>query len=826
MSVSQELQALMALRDAGELTPAEYASAKAALLAHQGRPGGALGPGAQVGHYRLIEHVGEGGWGVVYRARHVHDGVAQEQGGDVAIKLIHTEYANHGPHVERFFREALLGMRLTHPNLLRVFETVQDAGRVGMVMAWARGRLLSAMVGRETGPIPWERAKPLVWQLLDAVAYAHEEGVVHRDLKPANIMVDGEGRLKVLDFGVAKATWERRTKTGMGLGTVDYMAPEQFTAAADVDLRADVYALGVTLYEMLSGRLPWKPDASEFEIVDAKRSADFPPPTKHFPNIPMHVVRAVMHCLAASPRERPSNVRILRDALSDPPTPMLPLRQVRARAAERSTALVRRAPGAPHPVKPASHPILSFRISDPLVLPAAVVGTLIGVAALLVVGDRLRRPKPEVATLEPPPSVAVPAEVVPPAPKVVPPPASGVAPLRAAFDSPTLGRMAFIPGGTFMMGCVAGRDDVAAGCDADESPVRHLLLGRDFYMMESEVTQGMWRSVMGENPAEFAACGASCPVEQVSWNAVQLFIARVSARDDVTYRLPTEAEWEYAARGGASFPYAGAAEPDSVGWSRANGRGSSHPVCTKVRNGFGLCDMSGNVWEWTTDAYAPYPSAAPDLRVQPGATAGRVFRGGGWNSDVIHLRAANRSQALPDARGTDVGFRLIWDHLSPSNGARREGVTGSTGSLPPRVGPGWAGQMPTWPPRSGEVYPVPFPSKVEDKARPSPRPVDATPRAHDGDIWDTDVIWEEKVKSPRSTSEPDTRRPVALPAPPADAEGAEGQSQAPSRAEGAATPTTPAGAGETSPAPLPNPKVPQQAGPPQPAAEASVRGPL
>ncbi len=222
------------------------------------------------------------------------------------------------------------------------------------------------------------------------------------------------------------------------------------------------------------------------------------------------------------------------------------------------------------------------------------------------------------------------------------------------WQSPTLGTMKWIPAGTFTMGSPSSE----AGRGSNE--VQHrVTLTKGFWMMEHEVTQGEWQSVMGSNPSDFSSCGPTCPVEWVSWDDAVEFAKRVSARDGVQYRLPTEAEWEYAARGGQSYVYAGGSEATSVGWIGVNSGSKTHAVCGKARNGYGLCDMTGNVWEWTADWFGDYPSGS--VTDPTGASTGsdRVTRGGSWSVPAVLARAALRDWSDPGHRYGGLGVRLL-----------------------------------------------------------------------------------------------------------------------------------------------------------------------
>ena len=214
----------------------------------------------------------------------------------------------------------------------------------------------------------------------------------------------------------------------------------------------------------------------------------------------------------------------------------------------------------------------------------------------------------------------------------------------------------FVKGGCFDMG------DTFGDGYSDEKPV-HTVCVSDFYMGKYEVTQGQWKAIMGNNPSYFKNCGDNCPVENVSWYEVQEFIERLNSKSGKKYRLPTEAEWEYAAcSGGKREKYAGTNDnPDDYAWHDSNSGKKTHPVGQKRPNGLGLYDMTGNVWEWCSDWCGEdyYASSPKDNPQGPSSGSYRVLRGGSWFYSPRVIRASNRGIDFPSFRLIYNGFRLL-----------------------------------------------------------------------------------------------------------------------------------------------------------------------
>ena len=217
--------------------------------------------------------------------------------------------------------------------------------------------------------------------------------------------------------------------------------------------------------------------------------------------------------------------------------------------------------------------------------------------------------------------------------------------------------MVKVEAGSFVMGCTS---EQGGDCDGDESPYHRVTITQDYYIGKFEVTQELYEAVMGTNPSSWKSFDR--PVENVSWNDAQEFCAELSRMTGRRFSLPTEAEWEYAARGGkksTGAKYSGSSSTANVAWYDGNSGGQTHPVGRLRPNELGIYDMSGNVWEWCYDWFGNYSSASQTDPMGPGTGSSRVLRGGSWHSSAWGCRVASRGINRPDNRNRYDGFRVV-----------------------------------------------------------------------------------------------------------------------------------------------------------------------
>jgi serine/threonine-protein kinase len=595
------------------------------------------------GRYRLEEKLGEGAYGVVFRATQI------EIDRTVAVKILHPSKVLHSSIlaevedvrdywlscVVRFQREARATGRLHHPNIISVTDFGHAPGDlVYMVMEYLEGTPLRQII-RSQAPLSLPFVVRVMHQVCWAVEAAHRAGVIHRDLKPANIFVEqveGFGEVvKVLDFGIAKLLpiaddeLTNLTETGVFLGTPKYMSPEQCGGGA-LDARSDVYSLGIMLYEMLTGALPFNGTA----MAVALQHATTPPrPLRESnPSIPEAVERAVMRALEKDPaRRHPSAVALLAEL----ETAAGNVASVQGPALDRFEA-----------------PSLDFDDTSELRPPPRP-----SVAA------RSRIEIPLGAPPAPPAPAFVPAAVVaaPPEPEPTGAAIEEVDTRARALLPPVPAGMVLVPAGHFLMGSDRGLEN--------ERPVHEVYLDH-FFVDATEVTNAQYRVFCertGRTPppnprwdVTYFLSKPEHPVVNVTWADADAY-ARWAGK-----RLPSEAEWEKAARGGldgCDYPWGDDLDPSLANYD-------ARDTC-RVRsfraNGYGLHEIVGNVWEWCQDWYAADAYRSSPRRAPRGPTVGteKVLRGGSIDGSARTLRISYRHWMSPQRRSSDIGFRCVRD---------------------------------------------------------------------------------------------------------------------------------------------------------------------
>jgi serine/threonine protein kinase len=265
--------------------------------------------GERIGHLRVIESIGVGGMGAVWHA------VDELLDRHVALKVIRPELLSRPGLAERFRSEAIVLARLQHPCIAALYGLEKRGDEFVMVMEYVDGRTLDSMLVKHT-TFPWHEASRITRAVLDALDHAHDSGVVHRDIKPANIMLTRAGRVKVMDFGIARLVGaQRQTRTGAAVGTPSYMSPEQLLGQ-EVDGRADVYAVGTLLYELATGHLPFEVEGDYLRMIAQLQEVPKPPST-HNPELPAGLDAIVARALEKEQGDRYATAGDFRDALEE-----------------------------------------------------------------------------------------------------------------------------------------------------------------------------------------------------------------------------------------------------------------------------------------------------------------------------------------------------------------------------------------------------------------------------------------------------------------------------------------------------------------------------
>jgi formylglycine-generating enzyme required for sulfatase activity/predicted Ser/Thr protein kinase len=608
--------------------------------------------------------------------------------------VLSAELTRDTAFVKRFRREAQAAAALSHPGIIPIYAIGEADGVHYFAMEYVKGLTLAEYL-RKYGPIRPRQALNLVAQVASALVAAHEAGVIHRDIKPQNIMIDEAGRVRVMDFGLAKRTEDpsatNLTLAGAFLGTVRYASPEQ-CGGDPIDARSDLYSLGVVFYEVLAGGLPYEARTSA-RLIREILLGKIRPLEQIRADLAPEVLQIVHSLLRTMPEERPSSARELVAALKDLRDRKVPLVRavaqgvagsltpgVPSRPSQESPSGVssgsgllpevpadfsRVAPPSEEPEATAQHLILSpstpgrVPVEPPVPAPRRrwplFAVAALALAAIVLVGfssrgrivAAIRR-----ATGQPETAVAT---------------ASGGDTVSGQNYTEDLGggvalEMIWVRGGKFQMGSPSSELERTD----DEGPQTEVALS-GFWMAKFETAQDQYERITGSNPS--MNIGSDNPVETVSWHDAVEFCKKLSDRTGKTYALPTEAQWEYACRAGTTSPFS---LGDTISTDRANydgdraygpGKKGNQRLKTVLADSFrpnawGLANMHGNVSEWCLSEHRPYPYREDDSRNDPAGSAPRVVRGGSWADPPAACRSACRAEVDPATQSKGIGFRV------------------------------------------------------------------------------------------------------------------------------------------------------------------------
>ena len=557
--------------------------------------------GKTVNGYILQRLLGTGGMAEVWYAEN-------KIGKKAAVKLLLPKFCQDETVVARFENEAKVMVELEHPNIRQVYDYDAIEDRPCIIMEYLEGNDLKGMMKQGRRFTDEELVK---WwnQMVQALNYTHSLDIVHRDIKPSNIFIDKRGNVRLMDFGIAKnSDGGTGTLTGSTLGTRIYMSPEQVKDPKRVDYRTDFYSLAVTFVHLLTGKAPYdSTTSSDFEIQLSIVSKPL-----DLSGLPQQWREFLEPYLRKEPDKRPKLIGIEVSTLKHD------IGDVEYISNDEETV-----------VRDKKEELAIKGFDDLIKRNSEVTSSLCGFCEPIGVKDALDLKITFVVD-------------------------NGYGDI-ASFV------MKRIEGGSFNMGAYynlfkRNGPNYDPFADYDESPVHEVALD-SFYLAQFEVTETLYDAIMGYD----TTLGSFKALSKLSWYDCQEIIKKLNTLTGRRFRLPTEAEWEFAARGGnksKGFMYAGSDSIDEVAWYESNGEDKAHPVGEKKPNELGLYDMSGNLAEWCEDRYGDYST---DSQINPhGPLEGnyRVLRGGSWGFVPQRCRVSNREFANPDSRSGCYGLRL------------------------------------------------------------------------------------------------------------------------------------------------------------------------
>ncbi len=703
-----------------------------------------------LGAYTLIDKIGAGGMGQVFKAQH------RKMERIVAIKMLPKAMLEDAAAAARFQREVVAASKLLHPNIVSAFDAAEANGVHFLVMEYVEGNDLSVLV-KKNGPFPVGQAVNYILQAARGLEFAHSKGVIHRDIKPANLLLGKDGTVKILDMGLARIEGDtadhQLTSSGTIMGTVDFMAPEQAISTRNADARADIYSLGISLYYLLAAK-PAYGGETAIEKLMAHQTQPIPSLQDVQTTVPKQLEAVFKKMVAKKIEDRYQSMTEVIEALEDlgiGGSATIRKGEVASTVAlspEQKKMLASQAKKKP---RGSITEVVASEKTKHLVLKiiggsfATIIAPILVAFLIRYVEKKDEPQKPPAATAPatvPPVEVATNTTTQPPAHVVDD---GSPKPLVAPFDTKQaqagqaawakhLGtkietinsvrmRLTLIPPGEFLMGSTPEQNAVGREMGEDdkmysvrlphEMPQHRVTLTQPLLMGSYEVTVGQFRKFAEASKyvteAEHYGFGNSgdkvlvekvkeadkgknwkspgytttddTPVTQITWNDAAAYCAWLSELEQRRawyrpdgkggwlvaahadgYRLPTEAEWEYACRAGTTTQHSFGDDKSQLeqhGWFKNNAGGKAQPVALKRPNPFGLFDMHGNAAEWCQDWYDGkwYEKSSPSDPSGPSSGSSRVLRGGYWNNAASYCRSACRYESQPSTRYTNYGFR-------------------------------------------------------------------------------------------------------------------------------------------------------------------------
>lgn len=669
-----------------------------------------------IDRYLILDKVGAGGMGVVYKALH------QSMNRVVALKVLPPTAVDSADKVERFRREARAAAKLSHPNIVTVFDAAESNGTHFLAMEYVDGPDLQRVV-REQGPLSVPLAVNYIRDASQALQHVHEQGIVHRDIKPANLLLATDHSVKVADLGLATIertgaddeSHQQITQDGELLGTIAFLAPEQAIESRQTDLRSDIYSLGATFFYLLTGRPPFH-NRSAIEMLLAHREHPVPSLREIRQDVPEALDQVVAKMMAKQPEDRFASMAEVNTSLANVPLADVtdsPSAVEFVLDADTGSVVAACEQTAEQPPVPTPQ---RYSVADSegkgknvgriwLLFGAIILACGIVILVKTPDGQSIRMTFPSDSEI----TVKNGADVV----------------IRLSSSSHKTGvrqseirtpvnleqiiargqrlqeswakqvdvpveiqsiigtKLRLIPPGEFLMGSTEAEEEPEISTNENEQPRHRVRLTRAFYMSVYEQTQQEFERVLKRNPSYIGGPSVERhPVERCPWHSAIEFCNALSRLDGLDpyydadgsirggtgYRLPTEAEWEYACRAGTDTPYwFGSERKELIKYGWAGVVDSTHEVGLLPPNPFGLYDMHGNVWEWCQDWYAEFEYAVRSghgtMLVEnpsgPVTGAYRTLKGGSWHDHMYRARSAERSYLEPNGASEDDGFRVV-----------------------------------------------------------------------------------------------------------------------------------------------------------------------